>query len=155
LNYFNIFVFVLVPYFRLSGARVLELGAGMSGLAGLLLASHCASPSASSAAPPPSCIVLTDGNPISVRHLEHNVRLNRTDASAPASADSVEAVADVAPPAYPPPTADCDLRHVGRCGATAMGVGTLVWNRAADYSALGKFDFILVADWCGGFFACH
>lgn len=127
----------------------------MSGLAGLMLASHCTSP-VSPAAPPPSCIVLTDGNPISARHLEHNVRLNRTDASAPASADSVEAAradADVAPLAYPPPTADCDLRHVGRCGATAMGAGTLVWNREADYSALGKFDFILVADWCEGFFA--
>eukprot|EP01083_Nonionella_stella_P139566 425968_1 len=82
-------------------ARVLELGAGMTGMAGIIVAT----------ALDPSEVVITDGNPQTSEYLSKNIELNQSGS-----------------------------------GDTKVSSKTLKWDENTDYSYLGKFDVVIMAD---------
>lgn len=109
--------------------RVLELGAGMSGLCGLALAHTSfpplATPSGSAdqsvTVPLLSELLLSDGNEACVRAIEYQIAWNAALRQGAGSEQS---------------------------NSTPVVKATLLkWERHADYSQLGKFDLILAADW--------
>ena len=98
--------------------RILELGAGMSGLCGLALGYSRTLRSTIAE------VVITDGNLGCVEGIQFQLAWN-----AALQQDRTQST-------------DSNTAHSDRISAQV-----LAWDRTADYSSLGKFDVILVADW--------
>lgn len=67
--------FIFIP-FCASNSRILELGAGMGGLAALMIACASNNPQVDHIITPPREIVITDGNELAAQYLQTNVQRN-------------------------------------------------------------------------------
>ena len=105
--------------------RVLELGAGMSGLCGVAVA--YSQPLSARIGE----VLLTDGNAACVEGMKYqlawNQQLHETLSGLSLSARTSPSVAGASAP--------------------RISVQQLTWDRNADYSSLGRFNVILAADW--------
>jgi hypothetical protein len=132
------------PWKLCSDVRVLELGAGMSGLASLALIPGLAAKSAIAPATPmnaaaasqqirsviagPRHVCITDGNPAAVALLTQNAQ------AAAAQCQPMVTVVTSSP-------------GDGDDSVGVMSVLRLAWDRQADYSGWSLFDRIMMADW--------
>lgn len=121
--------------------RILELGAGMSGLCGMAfaLAARLASTSQLASSTPISDVVITDGNAGCVDGINYQLAWNYDFQQQHLSSHSSTVASSSI--TQPPSASSAAPLHPT---ATAS---LLAWDRNADYSHLGKFDLILAADW--------
>jgi calmodulin-lysine N-methyltransferase len=107
--------------------RILELGAGMSGLCGLAIAYGSATASYSSHTI--GEVLITDGNEACVEGIRYQLAWNAQQQQQKQAASFSAASASSA-----------------SSSTTRISAQVLAWDRNADYSGLGKFDVILAAD---------
>lgn len=114
---------------RVLGKRVVELGAGMAGLAGLVAAAYGAQFS-----------LITDGNERCVCSLQHNILLNSHVARPPSSYESSQS----------------EQKSVCCVQQNALSGALLKWEKDAltrlPQEWIHSFDLIVVSDWCAALF---